>query len=189
MKKYIIFAGVNGAGKSTLYQTLSSLEDMKRVNSDEIVKEFGSWKNSVDVAKAGKIAVSKIRQYFELGESFNQETTLCGNSIIRNITKGKELGYVVELHYVGVDSPDIAKERIRERVLNGGHGIPDDDVDRRYLQSLNNLKEVIPLTDVAILYDNTERFRRFAIYRKGNKYLLSKRKPKWYESLNDEVIK
>ncbi|MCR5106283.1 MAG: AAA family ATPase [Eubacterium sp.] len=183
MKKYIIFAGVNGAGKSTLYQTLSGLENMKRVNSDEIVKEFGSWKNSVDVAKAGKIAVSRIRQYLEMGETFNQETTLCGNSIIRNIIKSKELGYIVEMHYVGVDSPDIAKERIKERVLNGGHGIPDSDVDRRYVQSFSNLKDVIPLTDVAILYDNTENFRRFAIYRRGKLYLLSKNKPKWYENI------
>lgn len=41
MEKYILIAGVNGAGKSTLYQTLDSLKDMKRVNTDEIVKSFG----------------------------------------------------------------------------------------------------------------------------------------------------
>ena len=41
MEKYILIAGVNGAGKSTLYQTLDSLKDMKRINTDEIVKSFG----------------------------------------------------------------------------------------------------------------------------------------------------
>lgn len=54
MKKYIVIAGVNGAGKSTLYQTLDSLKQMKRVNTDEIVRTFGSWKNASDVMKDRK---------------------------------------------------------------------------------------------------------------------------------------
>ena len=65
MKKYILIAGVNGAGKSTLFQTLESLKDMPRINTDEIVKSFGDWQNMSDVLKAGKIAVRKIKEYFE----------------------------------------------------------------------------------------------------------------------------
>lgn len=45
MKKYVIYAGVNGAGKSTFYNTRAEY-DMPRVNSDEIVKELGDWKNN-----------------------------------------------------------------------------------------------------------------------------------------------
>ncbi len=54
MKKYILIAGVNGAGKSTLYQTLRSLQSMPRVNTDEILREFGDWRNTTDVIAAGK---------------------------------------------------------------------------------------------------------------------------------------
>lgn len=65
MKKYIIFAGVNGAGKTTLYQTDRAYKKLPRVNLDEIVREFGSWKNSADVIKAGKIAGKiAVRQIF-----------------------------------------------------------------------------------------------------------------------------
>lgn len=71
MKKYILIAGVNGAGKSTLYQILQSLHKMPRVNSDEILKEFGDWRNTNDVMTAGKIAAKKISRLFEEGESFN----------------------------------------------------------------------------------------------------------------------
>lgn len=78
MKKYILLAGVNGAGKSTLYQSLQSLQDMPRVNVDEILREFGDWKNTTDVMAAGKIAVEKIARYFNEEITFNQETTLCG---------------------------------------------------------------------------------------------------------------
>jgi len=45
MKKYILIAGVNGAGKSTLFHVLDELKDMPRVNTDEIVKQFGDWNN------------------------------------------------------------------------------------------------------------------------------------------------
>ena len=92
MKKYVLIAGVNGAGKSTLYQLLDSISDLPRINTDEIVREFGDWKNISDVTKAGKIAARKIKELFANESSFNQETTLCGNSIIRNIKLAKEKG-------------------------------------------------------------------------------------------------
>lgn len=76
MKKYILVAGVNGAGKSTLYQSLQSLHDIPRVNTDEILREFGDWRNMIDVMAAGKMAVRKIARYFDEGITFNQETTV-----------------------------------------------------------------------------------------------------------------
>ena len=43
------------------------------------------------------------------------------------------------MNYIGVESIDIAKERVAIRVSKGGHGIPDDAIERRYYDSLNNL--------------------------------------------------
>ena len=180
MKRYVIIAGVNGAGKSTLYQVMDSLKNMSRINTDEIVREFGDWKNSSDVIRAGKIAVSKINHYFEIGESFNQESTLCGRSIIKSIKRARMCGYRIELHYVGVDSVDIAKKRIAQRVANGGHGIPDKDVERRYVESLGRLPEVIQLVDIAILYDNSCRFDRFAVFEYGKLKTVENQQPFWW---------
>lgn len=186
MKRYILIAGVNGAGKSTLYQTIDSFKDMKRVNTDEIVRSFGSWKNYEDVMKAGKIAVKEIKKAFDAGISFNQETTLCGNSIIRNIEKAKALGYDVEIHYVGVESVEIAKERIAYRVEHGGHGIPDKDVERRYEESFNHLKQVVNKCNLLVFYDNTEAFNRFAIYKDGKLITISEEVPAWYNKMLEE---
>lgn len=188
MKKYVLIAGVNGAGKSTLYRTLNSLQDMKRINTDEIVREFGRWDNPDDVVKAGKIAVQEICKAFDEGATFNQETTLCGNSIIRNINKAKKLGYIIELHYVGVDSVEIAKERIAYRVAKGGHGIPDADVERRYLESIKALGKIINLCDLVVLYDNTEAFNRFAIYKNGRVIITSEEVPAWYNLLDNDSL-
>lgn len=183
MKRYILYAGVNGAGKSTLYRTTKYKDSMPRINVDEILKEFGDWRNTSDIVKAGKIAVERLNNYLLQGITFNQETTLCGHSIIKTMQMAKDIGYMIEMHYVGVDSPEIAKLRIANRVKMGGHGISDKDVDRRYKESLNNFKKVIGLCDIAALYDNTLGFRRFAIYKNGNLAKISHDSPKWYQSI------
>lgn len=187
MKKYVIYAGVNGAGKSTFYN-MKSQYNLPRVNSDEIVKELGDWKNVADTMKAGKIAVQRINDYFSQGVSFNQETTLCGHSIFRNIKRAKQQGYVVEMFYVGLDSAEIAKERIAKRVECGGHGIPDEDVERRYVESLKNLRKAIEMCDLVSINDNTETMRRFAIYRNGQLCLLSRNVPEWFQRTEIENI-
>lgn len=138
MKKYILIAGVNGAGKSTLYQSLQSLQEMPRVNTDEILRAFGDWRNMTDVMSAGKIAVKKIAIYFAEDVTFNQETTLCGKSIINNIAKAKKQGYFVELHYIGVETVNIAKERVAARIKQGGHGIAEQDIEKRYIDTFEN---------------------------------------------------
>jgi predicted ABC-type ATPase len=165
---------------------------MKRINTDEIVRSFGDWRNISDVMKAGKISVAEIDNAFNSLVTFNQETTLCGNSIIKNIDRAKSLGYEIELHYVGVESVDIAKKRIAYRVEHGGHGIPDEDVERRYVESFKRLKSVIAKCNLAVLYDNSETFNRFAIYKDGRLVSLSDNTPLWYRDLfgtEDSVFK
>ena len=187
MKRYILYAGVNGAGKSTLYRTTRYKDSMPRVNTDEILREFGDWRNSSDLIKAGKIAVERLNDYLLQGIAFNQETTLCGKSILNNITKAKERGYFIELHYIGVEDVDIAKERVVMRVKQGGHGIAEKDIERRYIDTFINLKIVLPKCDLAAFYDNTIEFRRFAIYKNGKPVRVSHDVPKWYEKFIENV--
>lgn len=187
MKKYVIIAGVNGAGKSTLYQADDNLKNLPRVNVDEIVKEIGDWKNNSDIFIAGKIAVKKIMEYFKEGISFNQETTLCGKSIIRNVLKAKSLGYFIELHYVGVDSAEIAKERVKHRVKQGGHGIPESDIEKRYKETFESLNSILKECNLIAFYDNTESFRRFAICKNGELVRISRNVPKWFSKVQMEI--
>lgn len=186
MKKYILIAGANGTGKSTLYQSMQSLQGMPRVNADEILREFGDWRNTTDILIAGKIAVKKIAGYFSEGITFNQETTLCGKSILNNLSKAKKRNYYIELHYIGVDNVDIAKERVDARVKQGGHGISDKDIERRYIDTFHNLKIVLPNCDLAAFYDNTIEFRRFAIYKNGNPVRISHITPMWYQKFIED---
>lgn len=177
-KVYVLLAGVNGAGKSTFYSVHGgsgplfpfcdndTFRKMPQVNSDKIVKTFGDWRNSKDQYAAGKIAVKTIRDYFNRGVSFSQETTLAGRLALRNIETAKANGYKVGVIYVGVDSVDIAKERVLKRVSRGGHGIPEEDIERRYLESFKNLNSIMDKCDFVLLYDNSNEqgFRTVAEY-------------------------
>ena len=175
MKKiFYLFAGVNGAGKSTLYNSEKLENDIKnsiRINTDEIVKKIGIWKNNSDQIRAAKIAINLRNECFQYDKSFNEETTLTGKTILKTINKAKELGYELQLFYVGVNNPEIAKERIKIRVEKGGHNIENDVVEKRYYESLTNLKEIISKFDKVYLYDNSKKYKNIFSF-SNNKILF-----------------
>lgn len=76
---------------------------------------------------------------------------------------------------------ELAKQRIAYRVSKGGHGIPDKDVEKRYLETFQNLKIVLPMCNLASLYDNTNEFRRIAIYKDGLPVRVSHNVPNWFQ--------
>ncbi len=169
MLTYTVFAGVNGVGKTSIYKSIYYNENKneKRINTDEMVAKIGSWKDNNLQIKCAREAVKLIKKYIKEGISFNQETTLAGKSIIKNIKLAKENGFYIVMNYIGVDNSEIAKERVKIRVKNGGHGISDKDIERRYYDSLHNLKEVINICDELNIFDNTKRFREVAYFKNG----------------------
>lgn len=181
MATYTIFAGVNGAGKTTMYKSIyyDENKDEKRINTDEMVASIGSWRDSNLQMKCAREAVKLIREYINNGISFNQETTLTGNSIVKNIRNAKEKSFYIVMNYIGVESPEIAKERVRIRVSKGGHGIPDEDIERRYYESFKNLQRVINICDEINVYDNTEMFKEIINIKNGNILWRTNNIPKW----------
>lgn len=84
---------------------------------------------------------------------------------------------------IGVETVDIAKERVQHRVSVGGHGIPEEDIERRYLETFENLNKIIPECDRVLFYDNSKEFERFAIMEKGNIIPLVDNIPKWFNKV------
>lgn len=181
MATYTIFAGVNGVGKTTMYKSVyyDENKDEKRINTDEMVASIGSWRDKNLQMKCAREAVKLIREYINNDISFNQETTLTGNSIVKNIRNAKEKGFYVVMNYIGVESPEIAKERVKIRVSKGGHGIPDKDIERRYYESFKNLQRVISICDEINIYDNTEMFKEIVNIKNGNILWRANNIPSW----------
>ena len=108
------------------------------VNPDDIAKELNPGNPLAARIDAGREALHRIDSLIEKGESFAIESTLSGNAYVKVIERAKLLGYMVVIAYVFVDSPDVCIRRIEERVRNGGHFVPAEDVKRRYARSKAN---------------------------------------------------
>jgi predicted ABC-type ATPase len=89
-------------------------------------------------------------------ESFAFETTLSGKSYARHIPAWRKKGYRVELFFLLLDSPETAIARVKARVQQGGHDIPEVTIRRRFALGIENfLRTYKPLVDAWGLYDNS----------------------------------
>lgn len=168
---YTIIAGVNGAGKSVFYHSEETDYSVLgiRVNVDELIeREYGNkWNDFKIQMKASREIIAKINNCLSKGLDFNQETTLSGKSIINTVKKAKNLGYTINLHYIGIESPELAIKRVKGRVEQGGHGIPEETICKRFYKSLENLQEVLTLCDNVYIYDNSIIKRNLVIIENG----------------------
>ena len=158
MPNLYIISGCNGAGKTTASFTIfpDILDCRQFVNADNIAYGLSPFDVESVALEAGKIMLQRINELLVLGDDFAIETTLTTRSYVSLIQKAKGLGYKVSLIYIWLNSPQLAIERVAERVKNGGHNIPTDVIERRYFRGVKNLFELfIPICDLWTVADNT----------------------------------
>ena len=136
-QKYLyIISGANGSGKSTLAEVLLKEKNLEFLNADEIAKELApNAINSVPIS-AGKEYFKRLKLYFDNKKSFAVESTLSGNNVIRIIKRAQDLNYKIILVYSFLQNCTTCIERVKKRVKNGGHNVPEEDIIRRYYKSL-----------------------------------------------------
>ena len=155
-----IISGCNGSGKTTAsYTILPEMLDCKEfVNSDEIAKglsPFNANTMAVEV-EASRIMYKRIRELIGLVETFALETTLASRSIARLIIDAQSKGYYVTLLFFWLNTPDLAVERVKNRVEAGGHNVNEQTVRRRYRTGIVNLFDLyIPICDYWMITDNS----------------------------------
>jgi len=185
---FTIIAGINGAGKTSFYHVLKDGEDLGlRVNIDELACEVGHWSDPRAQIHAGRKAMTIIADCIRSGQSFHLETTLPGNTIVKQIREAKAHGFTVHLYYIGIDDIQVAIRRVHRRMENGGHGIADEFILKRFYQLNRNLRRVLPLCDGAILFDNTVKFRQIAILEDKRLIDCDRDLPYWFIDLIDEL--
>ncbi len=157
-KRILIIAGPNGAGKTTFAAEFLPQEagHLAFVNADLIAQGLSPFQPSLAHFQAGRIMVKLIREYVRRGESFAFETTLSGLNYSRWIPHWREQGYHVTLVFLWLTSPEIALERIRQRVKEGGHDVPENVVRRRFRSGWSNFRLIYSrLVDEVVVYDNS----------------------------------
>ena len=182
MKLYTIIGGVNGCGKSSLTGALKAERDDLGliIDPDKYSAQLGGY------GAGGRAVIKKIKECFEKGLNFTQETTLSGARTERTVRHAKELGYTIRLYYVGLDSLEESLIRIENRVKKGGHGIPRQDVERRYAGRFGALLRVLPYCDQGRFFDNGNGFVEVARYENGELLPITQSPPDWLAGLLKE---
>ncbi|OYU82113.1 MAG: zeta toxin [Flavobacterium sp. BFFFF1] len=158
-KNLYIIAGCNGAGKTTAsFTILPEILDCKEfVNADEIAKGLSPFQPEKVSFEAGRIMLRRINELLEANENFAFETTLATKSYKSKITEAKAKNYNITLLFFWLQNPDLAIERVKTRVAEGGHNIETDVINRRYIAGIKNLFDIyISIVDEVLIFDNSE---------------------------------
>ena len=152
-----IVAGSNGCGKSTLTSgARASFQSLPVLDPDAIAKSLQeTQKGTHSNIEAGKRVLKLAEELIETKQSFTVETTLSGSTYLRMAQKAKKMGYKVVTFLVGTASVEINLVRVQTRVKKGGHDVPEEDQRRRYPRTLANMKKLLPMADLAVIFDNS----------------------------------
>ena len=86
--------------------------------------------------------------------------------------------------FLWLPTPDLAVERVARRVKQGGHHIPEDTIRRRYYAGLKNLiKHYLPISDKAIVLDNSIAGLNKVIARKSTNNEIKIEEPMIWEEI------
>lgn len=155
----IIIAGPNGAGKTTFAREFLPAEGHcpTFINADLIAEGLSPFRPETMAVEASRLMLERVRQMAAKREDFAVETTLAGRAYLRMIREWKDLGYQIELMFLQLPSADLAVERVRQRVIQGGHNIPEPDIRRRFDRGLDNFqKHYCQVVDVWQIFDASQ---------------------------------
>jgi len=154
-KTLYIIAGANGSGKTTFALNYKELNNLHFINADEIAKQYDPDDVSKYKVKAGKEFFKQLDDSLTKDKSFIIETTLSGKYLKKVITKAKNNNFKIVLIYLFLETDTENILRVQNRVLNGGHDVPVEDIKRRYVRSrelfINLYKDMV---DKWILFFN-----------------------------------
>lgn len=157
----IVLAGPNGAGKSTFYEEHLAPSGLPFVNADLLARGLGGVDDEARARQAADLAEQERQFLLSERRSFITETVLSdpvGDKVAR-FAAARELGYFLDVHFIGIASPMLSLARVIDRVSRGGHDVPDDRIQARYPRTLQNLARLLDVADRLSIYDNSEVLR------------------------------
>lgn len=157
IKNVYVVAGPNGAGKTTFAREFLPhyAKCPNFVNADLIAQGLSPFIPRAAAIKAGKLVLTRIRDFAGIGADFGFETTLSGKTCLNLFKRLKACGYRVHVFFLWVPGPSLSLIRIKDRVASGGHDVPAEDIERRFGRSIANFFKLYkPLVNSWVLFNN-----------------------------------
>ena len=179
-----VVIGANGAGKTTWVRRHRGQLPPTFYNADSIAEGLGDANSPEQQARARELVDREIAERLHAGESFGFESTWSGGSRPAIVREAKARGYETHAVFLGTAHPGINIARVRRRVLEGGHDVPEREILRRWTRAFDNLLanwEVLDRIDV--LDSTTETVRRVARKHDGRTEIASGGLPQWASAI------
>lgn len=129
-----MIAGPNGSGKTTMALTL--IPDLSLlyefINADEIARGLAPLHPEKMALSASKLMIKRLKELIDAQKSFAFETTAAGTNYVRHLKNAKKEGFETSLIYLWLSSPEQVVKRVKQRVAQGGHHIPEDIISTLY---------------------------------------------------------
>lgn len=154
-------AGPNGCGKSTAYGhgSVAGLDgSVWIINPDLLTVRLKDAEN-LDLLSANLAAVQRIESWLdasiEVHQTIGVETVLSSPKYRRLVEKAKAHDFEVCLVHVYLQTAEMQLERIKARVVKGGHDVPPDKVRDRRKRSFDQLPWFFSQAERAWILDNS----------------------------------
>ena len=182
-----VVVGPNGSGKSSISTALGIDGHLREfmVNPDLIACSLEIMDPVERNLKAAEIAESARRGFIASKVSFGFETVGSTQDKLDFLREAKEKGYRIFLLFVTTRDPEINIARVRQRVLAGGHDVPEDKIRSRYHRTMGFLREYVDVSDIAYVFDNSGRHPRVVFIKdaSGTHILRNHRELEWFDTM------
>ena len=189
----IVLAGPNGAGKSTLYETrVAPIFAGPFINADLIQRD--ELKDAaLDASyEAARIASERRAAFIADKRDFVTETVFSHPSKLALVDEAKAAGFTLIVMHVGVETPELSVARVKARVDEHGHAVPEDKVRARFERCGALIRQAVLKADRGFVYDNSRLNtppKRCLEFKRGMRQVVRPILPDWIRTLYaDELV-
>jgi predicted ABC-type ATPase len=137
-KQFIVVAGPNGSGKTTFAEEYLLHHECGYLSADSIAVGLSPAAPEKARIAAGRRFLTELDRQLRAEKSILVESTLSGRTFERFFVAARQGEFISTVFMLFLDSPEACLARVRQRVRNGGHDVPELEVRRRFHRSLRN---------------------------------------------------
>lgn len=170
-KKHILESGI-----------LNKIKDKSFLKKIEIISGIlylKIKKNELNSYIASFIASFLATKLIQTKQSFCLETVLSHESKIKLIQQANKNGYKTYLYFVFTENWKLNVERVRLRVLSGGHAVNSKKIGERFYRSLRLFSLAGQEAYNTFLIDNSTNFDLMCALIKNKPVFISEKYPEW----------
>lgn len=129
----------------------------KRLTREEIAgyMESGVERTDLRNAFAAILADDKRKQSLQGGGDFAFETVMSTQGKLAMFDEARGKGHDVDMVFVTTESSEINKQRVLNRVQQGGHPVDPEKIVERYDRAMAMLPAALEMVQTASVYDNS----------------------------------